>query len=456
MEPPYSFEPLIIFGFLSIMLLVGIALRTTIPLIQKYLFPSCLVGGMIGMVLLNLKLVDFKFDDIEMFAFHLFNISFISVGLTGNEKKEEEENLSDQKEIAKGASWMSLVQGICFPMQAVIGGLTVLVFGVLGIELFSTFGFLCPLGFNEGPGQALTFGKVWEGNGFENASTIGVTFASVGFFFSFFVGVPLANWGLRKNLAAHGKKELSPELITGIMQKDKEYESAGNITVHSGNVDNLAFQAGLIGMVYIITYLLVKGLGIILGGDLAKDLWGFFFFFGLFISVIVKWIIDKIGFGYLVDPGIQRRITGWSVDFLIVAVVTAIEIAAIWAYIIPISIICLISGVSTTLVVLFFGRRLWENNLERTLAIYGSVTGTVASGLLLLRIVDPDFKTTAAKELGFMNIIVVPFILTGLILVKTPVTMGISIVYPMLAFIAMIILSLTILKVTKFWGEKKF
>ena len=41
------------------------------------------------------------------------------------------------------------------------------------------------LGFNEGPGQALSFGKVWEGIGYENAATIGATFATIGFFFAF-------------------------------------------------------------------------------------------------------------------------------------------------------------------------------------------------------------------------------------------------------------------------------
>ncbi len=456
MDAPFPFDSLLIFGFMSIMLLVGMVLRLKFKFIQRYLFPSCLVGGLIGMVLLNTGLVDLDAERFEVFAFHLFNISFISVGLTkGSEHAGEQE--SANREIGKGASWMALMQGFAFPFQALVGGLVVVLFALFGAELFTTFGFLCPLGYNEGPGQALSFGKVWEGQGFEDATTIGLTFASIGFFFSFFVGVPLARWGLRKNLAAHGKEELPPGLVTGIMGRGQKLESAGELTVHSGNVDNMAFQAAVVGLVYVITYLLVKGMGMIFGPDVAGLFWGFFFFFGLVIAIILKWLMDRFfGVGHLVDPGVQRRITGWSVDFLIVATVTAIQVPVVIHYILPIALISIIAGVGTTLFVVYFGRRTWSIGLERMLAIYGSTTGTVSSGLLLLRIVDPEFKTTAAMELGFMNIIVVPFILTGLLLVNSPVWWGFSIAIPLLAFAAMILISLVLLKVTRFWGERKF
>jgi hypothetical protein len=66
-----------------------------------------------------------------------------------------------------------------------------MIFGIFGLKLFPTFGFFAPIGFNEGPGQALSFGKVWEGLGFENAATIGATFATIGFFFFFGLSVEL-------------------------------------------------------------------------------------------------------------------------------------------------------------------------------------------------------------------------------------------------------------------------
>jgi hypothetical protein len=54
-----------------------------------------------------------------------------------------------------------------------------------GAQALISIGFLVPLGFNEGPGQALSIGKVWEGAGFSDAATIGLTFAAIGYFCAF-------------------------------------------------------------------------------------------------------------------------------------------------------------------------------------------------------------------------------------------------------------------------------
>ena len=82
MQVPFPFDSLLIFGWMSIMLLMGVVLRARIPLLQKFLFPSCLVGGLIGLISLSAGLLTLDTKDIETFAFHFFNISFISVGLT--------------------------------------------------------------------------------------------------------------------------------------------------------------------------------------------------------------------------------------------------------------------------------------------------------------------------------------------------------------------------------------
>jgi len=356
----------------------------------------------------------------------------------------------------RGALWMALVEGVTLPMQAVIGGLFVLLFGLLGRDLFPTFGFMVPLGFTEGPGQALSFGKVWEGFGFAHAATIGLTFAAIGFFFSFFVGVPLVNWGIRKGLAASGTKELSLDFLKGIVPKDQPKDKAGELTLHSGNTDTIAFQTALIGLVYVLGYGFVLLLIKVVPPDIGKMLWGFFFFFGLFIALIVRWIMGKIGVAYLIDPGIQKRLTGWAVDFLIVSTVIAIQLVVVKQYILPIAVTSISGGILTTLVVFYLGRRLDAFNLERTAAIYGTCTGTVSSGLLLLRIVDPDFKTPVALEVGIMNVIVVPIILGCMLLVNAPVLWQWSLELTILVFVAIFIVCLALIRILKYWGAPKY
>jgi len=455
MNSPFPFDSLLVFGFLSGLLLLGTLIRAKVFFVQKYLFPSCLIGGVIGSILINMEWVRIGSTSLETFAYHLFNLSFISIGLT----KDTNPNPSGagKSGVFKGSLWMALTQGITFPVQAIIGGLVVLVFGFFGTDLFPTFGFLSSLGFNEGPGQALSFGKVWEGVGFDHAVTIGLTFAAIGFVFAFFIGVPLANWGLRRGLAKGGKHQALPrEFLMGLRPQNSQRESAGHLNLHSSNIDSMAFQTAVVGFVYLVTYFLVDGLGQLVGGDAARMLWGFFFFFGLAISILVRWIMDQLHFGYLLDPGIQKRITGWSVDYLIVATIPAIQLAVVWQYVLPIALISIINGALTLLVVVYLGRRLVSQTLERMVSIFGTVTGTATCGLLLLRIVDPEFKTTAVIELALMNLLVLPILFPCMMLVNAPLWWNWSLGVTLLAFAGIAILSFFLMKVFKVVDHPKF
>jgi ESS family glutamate:Na+ symporter len=431
-----------------------VLLRARIPFFQRFLFPSCLIGGIIGLILVNLRVIKITVSDLEIFAYHFFNISFISVGLThGNDQTDSSRR---GKSFIKGPAWMALVQGSCFGLQAAVGGLLVMLFGILGMELFPTLGFLAPLGFEEGPGQALSVGKVWEGFGFERAATVGLTFAAIGYLFAFFVGVPLVNWGIRKGLATYSAKALPRDFLTGVIPADRQTESAGKLTLHTGNVDSMAFQAALVGLVYLLTYGFVKHVGLLLPPDAAKIMWGFFFVFGLIFAICVRLLVKKIGAEHLIDPGIQRRITGWSIDFLIVATVMAIQFLVVWKYALPIFLISILNGALTTMMVVYLGKRLSEYNLERTAAVYGTVTGTVSCGLLLLRISDPDFKTPVAIEIAVMNVLSIVPIGGCLLLVNAPVWWKWGVGTTSLVFLGVMAAGLALIRVLKFWRQPKF
>lgn len=53
MVSPFPFESMVVFGWLASMLLIGVLLRAKIPFFQKFLFPSCLIGGIAGLILIN-------------------------------------------------------------------------------------------------------------------------------------------------------------------------------------------------------------------------------------------------------------------------------------------------------------------------------------------------------------------------------------------------------------------
>ncbi len=414
MKPTFDFDFMLIFSFLSAMLLVGFLIRAKVGFIQRYLFPSSLIGGIIAFLIVNVLKMDTKI--FETFAYHFFNLSFISIGLTPTPPEEKLE-AHESKDSFKGALWMALFEGAIFPLQAAVGGIIVIIFVILGIKLHPAFGFLLPLGFEEGPGQALSFGKVWENYGFHNAAMVGITYAILGFVAAIVVGIPLVNWGIRKKLTAVGDGDLPEEFVKGYYPPDREVDITERLTTHPANIESLAFQLTMVGLVYGITYFIMSFLSNLIGGNEGKLAWGFFFLFGMVIAMGIKSLLGFFKVDYLLSVPLQRRITGFSVDYLIVSTGAAIQLAIIGKYIVPILIIAAAGAAVTLWMALFLGRRLHSYNIERMAAIFGTVTGTVSTGILLLRIVDPEFKTPVIKEIGFMNIFAVPiiFVLTMLI-----------------------------------------
>ncbi len=454
MAPTFPFNFMLIFSFLSALLITGFILRAKIGFIQKYLFPSSLIGGIIGFIIVNALKMDTKI--FETFAYHFFNLSFISIGLTPTPPEEKLEK-HESRDSFLGALWMALFEGAIFPLQAAVGGIFVLIFVILGMKLHPAFGFLLPLGFEEGPGQALSFGKVWEKLGFENAAMVGITYAILGFVVAIVVGIPLVNWGLRKKLKSTDEHKLPEEFIKGFYPPDRTENITLRQTTHPANIESLAFQLGMVGLAYGITYYITYWIAALIGGNMGKLAWGFFFLFGMVIAMGIRSILTLFKVDYLLSVPLQRRITGFSVDYLIVATGAAIQLEIIGHYIVPILIISTFGAIVTLWLAVYLGRRLHSYNIERMAAIFGTVTGTVSTGILLLRIVDPEFKTPVIKEIGFMNVFAVPiiFVLTMMVNVL-PFKYHLGTLTVTLIFLGVTVTVIALMKIIGLIKEPKF
>lgn len=452
MEPTFPFEGMLLFGGVSVLLLVGLILRAKVKFLQRFFVPACLIAGIIGFVARELLeytgTIGASSGMLESFAYHLFNITFISLGLTG--RPDSPRNVKQRLEGFKGITKMGLLIGTVAALQFTLGGALTMLFNVLGFNLFPTFGFLLPLGFEEGPGQALSIGKTWETSfGFTNGASIGLTFATFGFLFAIFVGVPLVSWGIRKGLAAHhDSSKIGSELRTGIYCKGSTPVTSGRLTTHSSSLDTLTMHAALIGFVYIISYGLIRALSMIVPSDIGEMLWGFFFVFGLLVSFLIRELIERLGGAYVLDNQTQSRLTGLGVDLLIVTSISAISLQVIHDYLAPLVIMAVSAGTVTLLWILYFGKRLWKNyHFERTVELYGMETGTVATGLVLIRLADPDFRTPAATDLAISSIIALFPLLAMFLLMNAPLLMGWSLGLTTLVFAAFIPILLILLKV---------
>ena len=102
--------------------------------------------------------------------------------------------------------------------------------------------------------------------------------------------------------------------------------------------------------------------------------------------------------------------------------------------------------VAATVAVLWLaGRWIDQWRRERTLALFGTVTGTAASGLALLALADPELESPVAAELGAMVVVSAPAVLGGIALATAAASGVVSTVAATAVFVVAGVASLAVL-----------
>jgi len=394
-----------IMAVVGLMLVIGVIVRAKVKIFQDFLIPAAIIGGAIGFILINTGLLPFESKQFVNFSMHAFIISFMSLCLTN--KPDDAPEVS-KKEYLRGGLWMSFVWAGCLGLQAIIGGLLLMGYNMITGNSFSDlFGYIATHGFTQGPGQGLAYGKMWAGLGASgDLPIVGLIYANIGFIFAFVIGVPLARYFIKRGLNANKKARIEKEYLVGILE-NKKSSPLGHEKTHPANIDTLAFQLSILLICYGITFLYMKYIlaylkGVPILGVLPA--WGFFFFHGLIIATIVRLLINKVGLGHMLSSRLQKHITGTAVDFLLVASFMSVSFQVLTKYFGPIVVVSVGILIATFLVIWLFGRKLTELGPERMIAQLGCCTGATANGLLLLRILDPDYTTSVSMELAFFNV----------------------------------------------------
>lgn len=393
-------------SWIGIMMLVGVILRAVIKPLGNILMPASVIGGLIGFILMNTGTITKLGADpnlcnsiVDIF----FTISFISIGLTGSQKVE---GVSGGKEMLKGTFGLGFVWDLLYGLQPLVTfGALLLVGGFFSMA--PEYGLLIPFAFCQGPGQSAVFGGLIEQAGWAGAQQVAITFAVLGFVWAFALGAPIAKRGLKKKMATY-PTEISPAIAKGIYKPEEQKEIAGKMTTYNGNIDTLAFNLTLVGLCYVLGVGIQKLL-LMVPVSLIQTMGSMTFFWGWIAAMIVRKIMEMVGVKQYHDDILQARITGFSTDFLIAAAFMAVQLSVVGQWLVPILISSTICAIVTFFVCVFFTQRYGGvYDFERLLGMWGSATGTCPSGVALIRIVDPELKTTVPSEMGSMNIMMVP------------------------------------------------
>lgn len=448
-------EMMLAFGLASTMLCMGMFLRAKVPLFRHMLVPASVLGGLIGFAFLNafsgtIAAVGISTEIYTSIVNQLFVISFISISLTNS----SQENMDGRSQkILKGALALGMIWNLLYALTPLVGMGIIFLFGRNG-EPNLIYGALVQFAFCQGPGQAAAYGAIFEQYGWENASMTAVTFAAIGFMAAFLLGVPAAKVGIKRGLAKYCRK-LDEQILKGYFSEKEQKECRLKDTTCNSNIETLSFHFALIGICYLLAAFIGKILAS-LPGFLGTSMSSMMFMNGMYAAYIIKFIMKKLHLHFLQENVLQNKITGWTADYLVVCSFMAISVSVIRQWLSIIVIISLAITAVTFLVCFYFGRRIGEeHDFERTLGLYGMCTGTVPSGIAIVRIVDPDFHTTTAIELGACNLVMLAS--TPVYLIVLAMASGTIKVETAIGGLAIcVVLYLIILKVTKCWGKTTF
>lgn len=394
-------------GIISAALLLGAILRSNVKLFRKYLIPAPILGGFLLLFFTNFAAPSMELDTsfLGEFVYHLLNLSFIAMMLRGSTE-------NSVKKTKKGVRENIIAMIAQYGLQPLFGLiLTGILIMTISPNLFPAFGFLLPLGFELGPGQAYSIAETWEGMGFVGGPSLGLTIAACGFLVGSIGGIILINGFIKKGY-------IKPP-------KDSELSFKERISKINGEcftLDALTYHIALVLFTYLLSYifltLLSIPLGLLgpLGEEFAESLFGVNFIISAMIAVAVKQVMKKTKVYDTVDTVILTRISGLTVDFTVVSSLGAISLAALTGYWIELILIVLVGIIISCVILPKYCMRLFsDHQVQRTLVIFGTATGTLPTGLALLRVVDPEFETPAATDYMFasaaMFFIVIPFII---------------------------------------------
>ena len=408
-------QAIVIFCILSILLVAGKILRVSIPLLQKLYLPSSVIGGLIGLIIFQCFPGFISADivkGISKLPGFLINIVFASLflGVVTPPLKRVFSLAFPQLCFGQVSAWGQYVIGL---------GLAGFVLAPL-CGVHPAFGNLLEIGFQGGHGTVGGMTQSFEAFKWSDGIALGYTMATAGMILGIIVGMILVNWAGRKGYVENVRNFENQDKFQQIGVYHNNAPSAGKQTVYCDSIDSLAWHIALVGLAVLIGYLFLTGCRsaeIALFPNASKRLFSGFPLFPLCMigGLIIQKSAQRFNVHSLIDHGQMQRVAGAALDFLVVSAVATIRLEVVAANWMPLLAMIVAGTVFSVCLVVFVAPKLFKEAwFERAIADFGQALGVTATGLLLLRTVDPESRTSAAQSFGYKQLIHEPFMGGGI------------------------------------------
>lgn len=367
----------------AVVLALAEAARRLIPPLGRLGLPSSIVAGVLGL-LLGPQVVGWlplSRELLESAVYHGLAVVFIAVALQPSSASSE-----DGSSDSRSAVSMMFAIVLMVTAQTALGIGFVYVLHLAGGPTHPGLGLLLALGFEQGPGQAMAMGGAWE-PALQDGRQLGLIIAAAGFAWSVVVGVPLVLVGKRRGWVSPAQTD-EPGALLGASGLEEP-----------GSLDALTRHGVIVALCYLATLGVCTVLSLLIAvvaPDVAKMVWGFHFIVGAMVATGVRLGLSRLPGPALLDASLLSRIGGTAVDVTTVCALAAVQLAVLSANWVPIAVLTTLGGALTLMICLWLAPRAFPTApFEHAVVWFGMSTGTLPMGLALLRIIDPQLKSSA-------------------------------------------------------------
>jgi glutamate:Na+ symporter, ESS family len=389
----------IILNFLLIGALMFVAkvLKTKVPVLNKIVIPSALLGGFIGLVIslvfapiITGEETFYDLDQLESIVYHALAIGFIALALK-----------RDPSKIKKKIWSTGMLITSTYALQAVIGIILFLMF--FAKDNFIGSGMLVALGFGQGPGLAMSIGNTWTDQLKGFGSDLGASYAFLGFVFGGTVGVTLINIISRRS----GKVKPSSYDEDSASKVTIEVDTIKEISILDGLTTQMIILSVIYGLVYLTLYVAEIGLGALggVGEQIFGLLKGFNFIIGILYALVYKNILkafEKRGKNvrFITNNYMLSNIASIAFNVMIAGAVLSITLEFLQDYGIQLFLTSILAGLITMVYLRYMTKKVYPvHQDEYFIGLFGMLTGVASTGLALLKGIDPDLETPVAEEM---------------------------------------------------------
>ena len=371
-----SIAGLLIIGFL---LIFGRRLKFAIQL-ERFGLPIAVICGIVGILIGPYGIFNFLTKETtsiwEESLTPLLSIVFATLMLG--------RSIPDLKGLIKPIGNQFLLALALGFGQFFVGGLVVKYLLPESINVNPLMGCLIEVGFEGGHGAAAIIGNSFNKLGFPEGLDLGLAMATMGLLSSSLIG------SLFILLGKIFKITNQTEFIENRENKDFKF----NINIFA-DLRILLVNVGFAGLAIFIGILLLKTIRLssTFFGDFSKEVINSLPVFPLILigSLLIRYVLEKTEKTAFISQILQREMGILSTDLLIFSAMASLNLSTVMNNLSTILLLTIFGLLWNILCIAFFSYFVFDDFwFEKGLVEFGNSTGVVASGLLLLRLADPN------------------------------------------------------------------